>query len=67
MYMCQVFLIFGVIIIFFVFLFFAVKPVVAKVKQLRLARDDFEFLKVIGRGAFGEVGGKKDDDDYALL
>lgn len=33
----------------------AVKPVVQRVKALRLARDDFETVKVIGRGAFGEV------------
>lgn len=32
-----------------------VKPVVQLVKQLRLCREDFEVLKVIGRGAFGEV------------
>lgn len=32
-----------------------VRPVVTKVKNLRLSRDDFEILKVIGRGAFGEV------------
>lgn len=32
-----------------------VKPVVQLVKQLRLSREDFEVLKVIGRGAFGEV------------
>lgn len=30
-------------------------PFVKKVKELRLQRDDFEILKVIGRGAFGEV------------
>ncbi|XP_076971920.1 serine/threonine-protein kinase MRCK gamma isoform X2 [Tamandua tetradactyla] len=30
-------------------------PFVMKVKELRLQRDDFEILKVIGRGAFGEV------------
>ncbi|XP_063491381.1 serine/threonine-protein kinase MRCK gamma isoform X5 [Symphalangus syndactylus] len=30
-------------------------PFVSKVKELRLQRDDFEILKVIGRGAFGEV------------
>ncbi|XP_045871960.1 serine/threonine-protein kinase MRCK gamma isoform X4 [Meles meles] len=30
-------------------------PFVAKVRELRLQRDDFEILKVIGRGAFGEV------------
>lgn len=33
----------------------SVGPFVAKVKELRLQRDDFEILKVIGRGAFGEV------------
>lgn len=37
------------------FFFFAVKPVATSVKSMRLARDDFEIIKVIGRGAFGEV------------
>lgn len=32
-----------------------VKPIAQLIKQLRLQRDDFEVLKVIGRGAFGEV------------
>ncbi|KAG5886020.1 hypothetical protein JTB14_023661 [Gonioctena quinquepunctata] len=32
-----------------------VKPVATTVKTLRLTRDDFEIVKVIGRGAFGEV------------
>lgn len=32
-----------------------VKPVVQLIKNLRLSRDDFDVLKVIGRGAFGEV------------
>ena len=31
------------------------KPVASRVKDLRLCKDDFEILKVIGRGAFGEV------------
>nr|KAF6279652.1 CDC42 binding protein kinase alpha [Myotis myotis] len=31
------------------------KPFTSKVKQMRLHREDFEILKVIGRGAFGEV------------
>ncbi|CRL04166.1 CLUMA_CG017277, isoform A [Clunio marinus] len=31
------------------------KPSVYNIKQLRLTRDDFEILKVIGRGAFGIV------------
>ncbi|XP_023210803.1 serine/threonine-protein kinase MRCK alpha-like [Centruroides sculpturatus] len=31
------------------------KPVVQNIKNLRLTKDDFEILKVIGRGAFGEV------------
>ncbi|KAJ8290356.1 hypothetical protein GJAV_G00011820 [Gymnothorax javanicus] len=32
-----------------------VKPFTTMVKDMRLHRDDFEMLKVIGRGAFGEV------------
>ena len=28
---------------------------VSLVKKLRLSRDDFEIIKIIGRGAFGEV------------
>lgn len=32
-----------------------VKPVVERIKSLRLSREDFEVLKVIGRGAFGDV------------
>ncbi|XP_061462405.1 serine/threonine-protein kinase MRCK gamma isoform X2 [Rhineura floridana] len=42
---------------------------VAKVKQLGLRRDDFEILKVIGRGAFGEVAVvrmKQTDKVYAM-
>uniref|UniRef100_A0AAR2LZR1 Serine/threonine-protein kinase MRCK alpha n=1 Tax=Pygocentrus nattereri TaxID=42514 RepID=A0AAR2LZR1_PYGNA len=31
------------------------KPFTSKVKQMRLRKEDFEILKVIGRGAFGEV------------
>ncbi|KAI1721015.1 protein kinase domain-containing protein [Ditylenchus destructor] len=31
------------------------KPIVTRVKALRLSRDDFDVLKVIGRGSFGEV------------
>ena len=31
------------------------KQAVQSIKQLRLAKDDFEILKVIGRGAFGIV------------
>ena len=33
----------------------SVKPVTSRVKSLRLCKEDFEILKVIGRGAFGEV------------
>lgn len=33
----------------------SVKPFTTTVKDMRLHRDDFEMLKVIGRGAFGEV------------
>ncbi|XP_051900978.1 serine/threonine-protein kinase MRCK alpha-like isoform X2 [Pristis pectinata] len=32
-----------------------VTPFITRVKELRLHREDFEILKVIGRGAFGEV------------
>ncbi|KAM3602767.1 uncharacterized protein V6R79_010171 [Siganus canaliculatus] len=32
-----------------------VKPFTTTIRDLRLHRDDFEMLKVIGRGAFGEV------------
>ncbi|KAL0810346.1 hypothetical protein ABMA28_010498 [Loxostege sticticalis] len=32
-----------------------VKPVATALKRYRLSRDDFELVKVIGRGAFGEV------------
>ena len=31
------------------------RPVVERLKELRLSRHDFDILKVIGRGAFGEV------------
>lgn len=37
------------------FHFLPVKPVATSVKSLRLTREDFEIVKVIGRGAFGEV------------
>lgn len=37
-------------------------PAVQKIKNLRLTRDDFEILKVIGRGAFGEVAVVKQKD-----
>ena len=39
----------------FLLLQFPVKPVATRVQNLRLRKDDFEILKVIGRGAFGEV------------
>lgn len=41
----------------FYFFFFTIsaKPFVHIVRKLRLTRDDFEILKIIGRGAFGEV------------
>ncbi|XP_028408915.1 serine/threonine-protein kinase MRCK alpha-like [Dendronephthya gigantea] len=32
-----------------------VKPIAKRVKELRLSRDDFEMLNLIGKGAFGEV------------
>ncbi|CAH1263896.1 CDC42BPA [Branchiostoma lanceolatum] len=45
------------------------KPVASRVKQLRLHRSDFETLKVIGRGAFGEVAvvrSRSTDQVYAM-
>ena len=47
----------------------SVKPVTNRVKSLRLCKEDFEILKVIGRGAFGEVcvvKRKNTDKLYAL-
>lgn len=35
--------------------FFAVKPIASCIKSWQLTREDFEIVKVIGRGAFGEV------------
>ena len=52
-----------------ILIFFSVKPVASRVKDLRLCKDDFEILKVIGRGAFGEVcvvKMRKTDRVYAL-
>lgn len=34
---------------------FVAKNIVEKVKQYRLTRDDFDTIKIIGKGAFGEV------------
>jgi serine/threonine-protein kinase MRCK len=31
------------------------RPIVSRVKALRLSKEDFEVLKVIGKGSFGEV------------
>jgi serine/threonine-protein kinase MRCK len=45
------------------------KDLVERVKQLRLNKNDFEILKVIGRGAFGEVAFvrmKNTDNIYAM-
>lgn len=42
-------------VIYFYYLWVLVKPVIAKAKALRLCKEDFEVLKVIGKGAFGEV------------
>lgn len=46
----------------FSFSFSPAEPVTSRLKQLRLQRDDFEILKVIGRGAFSEV--RKEDGPY---
>ncbi|KAF7640516.1 hypothetical protein Mgra_00000339 [Meloidogyne graminicola] len=45
------------------------RPIVSRIKALRLCRDDFEVLKVIGRGSFGEVAVVKllnTDNIYAM-
>ncbi|KAL3874670.1 hypothetical protein ACJMK2_037651 [Sinanodonta woodiana] len=45
------------------------KPIVQKIKQYRLSRDDFETIRIIGRGAFGEVAVvkmKSTDRVYAM-
>uniref|UniRef100_A0A3Q4BKD3 Serine/threonine-protein kinase MRCK alpha n=1 Tax=Mola mola TaxID=94237 RepID=A0A3Q4BKD3_MOLML len=45
------------------------KPFTSKVKQMRLHKEDFEILKVIGRGAFGEVAvvkGRNTDKVFAM-
>ena len=45
------------------------KDIIEKIKSLRLNRNDFEILKVIGRGAFGEVAFvrmKNTDNIYAM-
>ena len=36
-------------------LFVPARPVANTIKSLRLQRDNFETLKIIGKGAFGEV------------
>ncbi|KAM5248465.1 serine/threonine-protein kinase MRCK gamma [Ctenodactylus gundi] len=42
-------------------------PFVTKVKELCLQRDDFEILKVIGRGAFGEVAVVRQRDNGQIF
>ncbi|XP_035826923.1 serine/threonine-protein kinase MRCK alpha isoform X4 [Aplysia californica] len=45
------------------------RPVTTNVRQKRLQRDDFETLKIIGRGAFGEVAvvkEKSSENVYAM-
>ncbi|XP_013369426.1 PREDICTED: serine/threonine-protein kinase MRCK gamma isoform X2 [Chinchilla lanigera] len=42
-------------------------PFITKVKELRLQRDDFEILKVIGRGAFGEVAVVRQKDSGQIF
>lgn len=37
------------------YVFIAVKPIATKIKTLRLRREDFDPLTLIGKGAFGEV------------
>lgn len=44
------------------FFFFVAKSFVSRVKRCRLNRNDFETIKIIGRGAFGE--GKSSDHSF---
>ncbi|KAG8146600.1 putative CDC42 binding protein, partial [Naja naja] len=41
-------------------------PLVSRAKQLSLRRDDFEILKVIGRGAFGETACFREERDVLV-
>uniref|UniRef100_A0A665X8L8 non-specific serine/threonine protein kinase n=1 Tax=Echeneis naucrates TaxID=173247 RepID=A0A665X8L8_ECHNA len=43
-----------------------VKPFTTTVKDMRLHRDDFEMLKVIGRGAFGETACFREERDVLV-
>uniref|UniRef100_A0A672R051 Serine/threonine-protein kinase MRCK alpha n=1 Tax=Sinocyclocheilus grahami TaxID=75366 RepID=A0A672R051_SINGR len=43
-----------------------VKPFTSKVKQMRLHKEDFEILKVIGRGAFGETACFREERDVLV-
>uniref|UniRef100_A0A8C6X022 Serine/threonine-protein kinase MRCK alpha n=1 Tax=Neogobius melanostomus TaxID=47308 RepID=A0A8C6X022_9GOBI len=42
------------------------KPFTSKVKQMRLHKEDFEILKVIGRGAFGETACFREERDVLV-
>uniref|UniRef100_A0A673M781 Serine/threonine-protein kinase MRCK alpha n=1 Tax=Sinocyclocheilus rhinocerous TaxID=307959 RepID=A0A673M781_9TELE len=42
------------------------KPFTSKVKQMRLHKEDFEILKVIGRGAFGETACFREERDMLV-
>uniref|UniRef100_A0A4W3HGY4 non-specific serine/threonine protein kinase n=1 Tax=Callorhinchus milii TaxID=7868 RepID=A0A4W3HGY4_CALMI len=42
------------------------KPFSVKVKQMRLHKEDFEILKVIGRGAFGETACFREERDVLV-
>uniref|UniRef100_A0A7N4NY83 non-specific serine/threonine protein kinase n=1 Tax=Sarcophilus harrisii TaxID=9305 RepID=A0A7N4NY83_SARHA len=42
------------------------EPFVARLKELQLRRDDFEILKVIGRGAFSEVSCFREERDVLV-
>uniref|UniRef100_A0A8C9G6I9 non-specific serine/threonine protein kinase n=1 Tax=Pavo cristatus TaxID=9049 RepID=A0A8C9G6I9_PAVCR len=48
------------------FSFVSAKPFTSKVKQMRLHKEDFEILKVIGRGAFGETACFREERDVLV-
>uniref|UniRef100_A0A8C5NVD6 Uncharacterized protein n=1 Tax=Jaculus jaculus TaxID=51337 RepID=A0A8C5NVD6_JACJA len=42
------------------------EPIATRLKEVRLQRDDFEILKVIGRGAFSEVSCFREERDVLV-
>lgn len=45
----------SLLLVFLIYIFFTDKDTINKVRDLRMKAEDYEVVKVIGRGAFGEV------------